>query len=241
MVRVGRPHERSIVLNEVEREELEWIGRSRSASHSLVRRVQITLASADGEPNISIAARLGVSHLTVCHWRKKWFEQGLVGLYGEARPGRPRTHDKEAVAELLRTVLESKPEAGTRWTIRSAAAASGLSKAWSDGCFSSSVSSRIDPRPSSFRQTRCPSTGSRTSSVYISIRRIRPWSYVSTRSRRSRRWTAPGPSCRSDSATSKASPTTMSAMAPRRSLSLSILPTARCWLNASPIIGIRNS
>ena len=128
MVRVGRPQERSIVLSEVEREELERIGRSRSAPHSLVRRVQIIMASADGEPNVSIAARLGVSHPTVCHWRKKWFKQGLVGLYGEARPGRPRTHGEEAVAELLRTVLESKPEAGTHWTIRSAAAASGLSK-----------------------------------------------------------------------------------------------------------------
>jgi len=128
MARVGRPQQRSIVLSEVEREELERISRSRSATHSLMRRVQIILASADGEPNVSIAARLGVSHPTVCHWRKKWFEQGLVGLYGEARPGRPRTHDEEAVAELLRTVLESKPEVGTHWTVRSAAAASGLSK-----------------------------------------------------------------------------------------------------------------
>lgn len=128
MARVGRPQQRSIVLSESEREELERMRRSRSAPHSLIRRVQIILASADGEPNVSIAARLGVSHPTVCHWRKKWFEQGLVGLYGEARPGRPRTHDEEAVAELLHTVLENKPEAGTHWTVRSAAATSGLSK-----------------------------------------------------------------------------------------------------------------
>ena len=64
----------------------------------------------------------------MCHWRKKWFDQGLVGLYGEARPGRPRTHDEERVAELLRTVLDSKPADATHWTVRSAAATTGLSK-----------------------------------------------------------------------------------------------------------------
>lgn len=44
MARVGRPQERSIVLSEVEREELERIGRSRSAPRGLVRRIQIVFA-----------------------------------------------------------------------------------------------------------------------------------------------------------------------------------------------------
>ena len=51
-----------------------------------------------------------------------------MGLYGEARPGRPRTHNETAVAHLLRTVLEKRPTTGTHWTVRSAAAATGLSK-----------------------------------------------------------------------------------------------------------------
>jgi transposase len=115
MARIGRPRERELVLAESERDELERIGRSRSAAHGLVRRVEIILASADGEANTSIARRLGVTNPTICHWRKKWFEQGLAGLYGEARPGRPRTHDEEAVANLLRTVLKKKPAMGTHW------------------------------------------------------------------------------------------------------------------------------
>ncbi|WP_408734806.1 helix-turn-helix domain-containing protein, partial [Gluconobacter oxydans] len=53
---------------------------------------------------------------------------GLVGLYGEARPGRPKTHDEEKVAQLLRMVLRSKPADGTHWTVRSAASVTGLSK-----------------------------------------------------------------------------------------------------------------
>jgi putative transposase len=128
MARIGRPQERTLVLMDTEREELGRLAGSRSAPHGLVRRAQIILASAGGEMNTAIARRFGVSNPTVCHWRKKWFEQGLVGLYGEARPGRPRTHDEERVAQLLRTVLDTKPTHGTHWTVRSAAAATGLSK-----------------------------------------------------------------------------------------------------------------
>lgn len=128
MGRIGRPHEHELVLSETERSELERISRSRSAPYSLVRRTQIILASAEGETNKAIAQRLGVTNPTICHWRKRWFEQGLAGLYGEVRPGRPRTHKEEAVARLLRTVIETKPVDGSHWTVRSAAATTGLSK-----------------------------------------------------------------------------------------------------------------
>ena len=67
IVRAGRPQKRSVALNEIERGEMEQIHRSHSATHSPMRRLQIILASADGEPNISIATKPGVSHLTVCH------------------------------------------------------------------------------------------------------------------------------------------------------------------------------
>jgi putative transposase len=128
MARTGRPQNRELVLTAGERDELERIARSRSAAHGLVRRAKIVLASAGGETNTSIAGRLGVTNPTICHWRKKWLKQGIAGLYGEVRPGRPRTHDEEAVADLLRTVLKKKPSMGTHWTVRSAAEATGLSK-----------------------------------------------------------------------------------------------------------------
>src|SRR5690242_18440001 len=52
----------------------------------------------------------------------------LVGLYGEQRPGRPRSHDDEAVAALLNRVLQSRPASGTHWTVRGASAATGIPK-----------------------------------------------------------------------------------------------------------------
>jgi transposase len=117
-----------LTLSDAERGELGRLARSQSAPRGLVRRAEIILATANGEANTAIAHRLGVSNPTVCHWRKKWFEQGLVGLYGETRPGRPRTYDEERVAGLLRTVLQKRPSEGTHWTVRSAAAETGLSK-----------------------------------------------------------------------------------------------------------------
>jgi len=119
MARIGRPQERTLVLSQGERGELERISRSLSAAHSLVCRAQIVLASAEGEANTSIARRLGVSNPTICHWRNQWFERGIVGLYGEARPGRPRTHNEETVAQLLRSLairLNGRPLLTSRAT-----------------------------------------------------------------------------------------------------------------------------
>jgi AraC-like DNA-binding protein len=46
----------------------------------------------------------------------------------EARPGRPRTHDDETVAELLTKVLHEKPDGATHWSARSVATQAGISK-----------------------------------------------------------------------------------------------------------------
>jgi hypothetical protein len=86
---VGRPREREIELTEAERRELEGLARSASAPHGPVRRARIVLASADRRPNTEIARELGLSAPTVAHWRRRFLELGLAGLYDEHRPGRP--------------------------------------------------------------------------------------------------------------------------------------------------------
>ena len=122
---MGRPRKQEIVLSEAEREELDELARSRSAAHGLVRRARIVLGSAEGRSNTEIARELGVSIPCVWLWRGRFLAQGLAGLYGEHRPGRPRSHDDQTVADLLTTVLRSRPEGGPHWTVRGAAEASG--------------------------------------------------------------------------------------------------------------------
>ena len=125
---MARPKKQEIVLSDLERTTLLELTRSRTAPYGLVRRAGIVLASAEGESSISIARRIGVSMPTVGKWRKRFMENGLAGLYDEHRPGCPRTHDDEKVANLLQTVLESAPNQGTHWSVRSAAQATGISK-----------------------------------------------------------------------------------------------------------------
>jgi transposase len=124
---MGRPNT-ALVISEAERRDLEALVRSRSMPHALVRRARIVLRSADGASNRTVARECGVSAPIVSLWRSRYQRDGLAGLHGELRPGRPRTHGDDKVAGLLRTVLKSKPEVATHWTIRSAAAKTGISK-----------------------------------------------------------------------------------------------------------------
>jgi len=124
---MGRPNT-ALVISQAERKDLEAIVRSRSMPYAVVRRAQIVLQSADGASNRTVARNCGVSAPIVSLWRSRYQRDGLAGLHGELRPGRPRKHGDDKVAALLRTVLQSKPEVATHWTIRSAAAQTGISK-----------------------------------------------------------------------------------------------------------------
>lgn len=124
----GRPKKAEIVLSEVERNELMSIAATRSLPHGLVRRAKLILDSAEGKTNSSIAKRYGISVPTVGHWRRRFMEYGLVGLYGESRPGRPRIHDDEEVMSLLQKVLKEKPSNATHWSLRGLAKETGIPK-----------------------------------------------------------------------------------------------------------------
>ena len=124
---MGRPNT-TLVISESEKKELHSIVRSRSMPHSLVRRARIVLLSASGASNRAVARECGVSAPIVSLWRSRYQHDGLAGLHGELRPGRPRTYGDDKIAGLLRTVLQSKPEVVTHWTVRSAAAKAGISK-----------------------------------------------------------------------------------------------------------------
>lgn len=124
----GRPKKAEIKLSRSEREQLETIVQSRSLPHGVVRRARIVLLSALGESNSMIAQRVGLSVPTVGHWRRRFLDHGVIGLYGEQRPGRPRTHEDDRVASLINKVLQDKPTHATHWTVRSVAEETGIAK-----------------------------------------------------------------------------------------------------------------
>ena len=118
----------AIAISDADREQLRALVRSHRMPHSLVRRAQIVLLSGEGNSNREVARRCGVSAPAVSHWRRRYQERGLAGLHDELRPGRPRSHDDEQVAELIRLVSQRQPQPASHWSVRSAAAASGIAK-----------------------------------------------------------------------------------------------------------------
>jgi len=124
---IGRPIQ-AIELDHEVKEHLQSITRSRALPHGLVRRAKIILMAAEGSNNKTIAEKIKLSRIMVGMWRKRFLEQGLMGLYDEARPGAPRSISDDQVAQLIRKTLNKKPKIGTHWTCRSVAKETKLSK-----------------------------------------------------------------------------------------------------------------
>ena len=126
-MKTGRPKS-PITLSKEEDEQLTSIANSRSLPHGLVRRASIVLMAAQGIPNRAIAEKVNLSAQMVSKWRKRFLQQRISGLHDELRPGRPRSISDEKVALLIRKTLQTKPQNGTHWTIRSVAKETKLSR-----------------------------------------------------------------------------------------------------------------
>jgi putative transposase len=124
---IGRPKS-ELVLSQDEHDQLSGLARSRTLPHALVARAKVVLWSAEGLSNTDIASRLQWTKATVGKWRRRFMERRVPGIYDELRPGRPRNIEDEKIAALLNRTLSGKPKAGTHWTVRDAAQASGISK-----------------------------------------------------------------------------------------------------------------
>lgn len=67
------------------------------------------LASADGMPNVAVAAKLDVDQATVRKWRRRFLDKGTEGLADEPRPGVPRKFGDDEVEALIVKTLTEKP------------------------------------------------------------------------------------------------------------------------------------
>lgn len=125
-----RPPTPPMPLSDSQRDVLAKLSKSQTAKQRQVARARALLLAGDGLANTRIAARVGVSPMTVKSWREQFAREGLKGL-GEVRPGRgrkPRISD-EKVSEIVRATLHDKPEGETHWSCRSMAKAHGVSPA----------------------------------------------------------------------------------------------------------------
>ncbi len=72
-----------------QRHELETRARQYTLPYRDVVRAKIILMAAEGIDNDEIADRLDTRREIVSKWRKRFFEDGLVGLDERPRGGRP--------------------------------------------------------------------------------------------------------------------------------------------------------
>jgi Winged helix-turn helix len=82
-------HACQLVLAAGDRHRLKRLERSQTAPYRLVLRAKIVLLAARPLPNAQIAARLGVTTDTARKWRGRFAANGMDGLAGRPRPGRP--------------------------------------------------------------------------------------------------------------------------------------------------------
>lgn len=78
-----------IVLSHAETRELERISRRYTAPYYQVIRAKVVLLAAQGLDNKSIGLKLDIPRQVASRWRKRFFDQRLLGLQDRARPGRP--------------------------------------------------------------------------------------------------------------------------------------------------------
>src|SRR5438445_5991898 len=118
-----------IILDRVQRQQLEALTRASSASQAEVLRARIILLAALNRTNAEIADELRTSQQTVCKWRRRFARHGIAALRDGARSGRPA----RVSANTLNTVLTkvTQPLKGrARWSCRSMAKQAGISKSW---------------------------------------------------------------------------------------------------------------
>ena len=118
---------RTIVLSNVDREELERLQRSPSAPGGVTRRARAVLLMAQEVSGADIARQTGYTPVQVSRIRRRFAEEGIVGLQDRARSGRPPTVTARKTARVVALTLKPPPAGVTHWSSRDLAEKVGVS------------------------------------------------------------------------------------------------------------------
>src|SRR6476659_8867866 len=115
-----------ISISSADREGLERLVRNRNTPQKVVWRARIVLLASDGLTAEAIAAAVGKSLLTVRRWRHRYVSKGVM-LKDATRPSRVKPLTPEKIKQVVHMTLHEKPPNATQWSLRSMAAAAGVS------------------------------------------------------------------------------------------------------------------
>jgi len=118
---------RAIVVSDADRAELERLYRASSTPAGLSRRARAVLLMAEGMTGVKVAERVGYTVVQVSRLRRRFAEEGVVGLQERPRSGRPPTITARQRARVVAMTLKPPGQGRTHWTTRDLARETGLS------------------------------------------------------------------------------------------------------------------
>lgn len=104
-----------VVLDEEQKQALEGWVRKGKTEKRLVDRARILLMSASGESRDAIAEQVGVTPAVVTKWRKRFVNDGIVGLSDLSRSGKPARYDQHTAERILAVLDLDPPKGFGRW------------------------------------------------------------------------------------------------------------------------------
>jgi len=112
-------HKENLTLKAEDREQLEKWVRSPTTPARLLLRSRIVLMAADNKHDLEISRSLRVSRHTAGLWRKRFFQNGVIGITTDAKGrGRKPVITENKVKRIVDATLHSTPENATHWSVR---------------------------------------------------------------------------------------------------------------------------
>ena len=111
-----------------QRAELQAYMRKHNLPAGVAQRMRIILLLADGATYREIMESLSTTAPTISLWKKRYQQEGVVGL-GTIRPGQPPQKLTPALrAKILAKTQQTPPDGSTHWSLRKMAAVIGVGK-----------------------------------------------------------------------------------------------------------------
>lgn len=115
-------------LSAGQRAELQGYLRKHNLPAGVAQRMRIILRLADGATYREVCEALATTAPTISLWKKRYQEEGLIGL-GTVRPGQPpQKLTPQLRAKILAKTQGPPPDGSTHWSLRKMAAVVGVGK-----------------------------------------------------------------------------------------------------------------
>lgn len=107
-----------VQLTETERQYLNNLISKGQQKARVYKRAMGLLELDRGKTYLEVAETLGVSHITISTWAKKYRHMGLERLHDQPKSGRSIVIDGDARAKITALACSEPPEGYARWTLR---------------------------------------------------------------------------------------------------------------------------